>query len=238
MKKLILTLIAALTMLTGFGKELGKNFIDQNYIEVTGNADIEVAPDKIYLKIFLNEKDFKKQNLSEIETNMIQKLIEIGIDVNKNLAIKDFVSSFQSYWILKSDIQLIKEYELLVNDSKTAGRIFLEFKKLGISNITIDRLENSEIDKYELEVKAKAIKNAQEKAKTITNSINQDIGRAILIQEIETYNRGNKTLQGRVAGIRIRGASSFKETSNARETNIDFEKIKLDYNIIVRFELK
>jgi uncharacterized protein len=238
MKKLISTLILTITILTGYGQEIGKNFIDQNYIEVTGHADKEVTPDKIYLKFFINEKDFKNQTLSEVETKMIQKLKEIGIDVDKKLAIKDFVSNFQNYWILKSDIRLIKGYELLVNDAKTAGTVFLEFEKIGISSISIDRLENSEIDKYELEVKVEAMKSAQEKAKALATSINQDIGRAILIQENPNFMRVDNALQGRVAGIQIRGVASLKQSSSVGGANIEFEKIKLEYNIIARFELK
>jgi len=238
MKKLITTLILTITILTGYGQETGKNFIDQNYLEVTGHAEKEVTPDRIYLKFFINEKDFKNQTLSDIEAKMIQKLKEIGIDVDKNLAIKDFVSNFQNYWILKSDIRLIKEYELLVNDAKTAGTVFLEFEKLGISSISIDRLENSEIDKYELEVKVDAMKSAKEKAKAIATSINQDIGRAILIQENPTYLRVENALQGRLAGIQIRGVASLKQSSSVGGANIEFEKIKLEYNIIARFELK
>ncbi len=224
--------------MTGYGQETGKNFIDQNYIEVTGHADNEVVPDKIFLKFFINEKDFKNQTLSEVEAKMIQKLKEIGIDVDKKLAVKDFVSNFQNYWILKPDIRLIKEYELLVNDAKTAGTVFLEFEKIGISSISIDKLENSEIDKYELEVKVKAMKSAQEKAKAIATSINQDIGRAILIQENPNFVRVENAIQGRVAGIQIRGVSSLKKSSSVGGANIEFEKIKLEYNIIARFELK
>lgn len=238
MKKLISTLILTIVILTGYGQETGKNFIDQNYIEVTGHADKEVTPDKIYLKFFINEKDFKNQTLSEVEAKMIQKLKEIGIDVDKNLAIKDFVSNFQNYWILKSDIRLIKEYELLVTDAKITGTVFLEFEKIGISSISIDRLENSQIDKYELELKVEAMKSAQEKAKAIANSINQDIGRAILIQENPNYVRVENALQGRVAGIQIRGVASLKQSSSVGGANIEFEKIKLEYNIIARFELK
>ncbi len=238
MKKLISTLILTIAILTVYGQEAGKNFIDQNYIEVTGHADKEVAPDKIYLKFFINEKDFKNQTLSEVETKMIQKLKEIGIDVDNKLAIKDFVSNFQNYWILKSDIRLIKEYELLVNDAKTAGTVFLEFEKIGISSISIDRLENSEIDKYELEVKVEAMKSAQEKAKAIASSINQYIGRALLIQENPYYMQAANALQGKLAGVQVRGVSSLNKSSGVGGANIEFEKIKLEYNIIARFELK
>lgn len=46
-------------------------------------------------------------------------------------------------------------------------------------------------------------------------------------------------LQGKAAGIMIRGYSNTTiYGSNAAEPDIDFEKIKLEYNIIARFELK
>lgn len=38
-----------------------KNFIDQNYIEVTGTAEMEIVPDEIYLKIVLSER-IKEKN--------------------------------------------------------------------------------------------------------------------------------------------------------------------------------
>jgi len=46
-------------------------------------------------------------------------------------------------------------------------------------------------------------------------------------------------LQGKAAGIMIRGYSNTTiYGSNAPEPDIEFEKIKLEYNIIARFELK
>ena len=157
MKRLVSTVYLAFAILTLFGQGTGKNFIDQNYIEVTGHAEKKVSPDRIYLNILINEKDFKNQSIRDIERKMINRLTEMGVDVEKNLKIKDFASNFKNYWIQKTDIQLMKEYELLLTDANTAGGVFLEFEKLGISNVSIDRLENSEIKRYELEVKIEAM---------------------------------------------------------------------------------
>ena len=83
MKHLILGLflIASLTVFSQNGE---KNFIDQNYIEVTGKAEMDIIPDLIYLNIILSDKDNKnKQSLDEIDKSMISKFTEIGIDINK-----------------------------------------------------------------------------------------------------------------------------------------------------------
>lgn len=238
MKRLISLFLLAFIVLTNSIQGAEKNFIDQNYIEVTGYAEKMVSPDRIFLNIVIDEKDFKNQTLSNIELKMINKLVEIGVDVEKNLKIKDFASNFKNYWIQKTDIQLMKEYELLINDANIAGKIFFEFEKLGISNISIDRLENSMIKEYELEIKIESMKAAQEKAKAIANSINQDIGRAILIQESQNmvYLRVDDSLRGKTAGLQMSVTSANMD--KAVERNIEFEKIKLVYNIIARFELK
>ena len=214
----------------------GKNFIDFNYIEVTGKAEMEIVPDDIYIRILINEKDFKGKSLPEIEKSMYDKLNDLGFDLSKDLALKDLVSNFQYYWFIKADVQLAKEYQLLVHDARTAGKVFIELQKLGISNASISRVENSKITDYRREVKIAAIKAAQEKAKELALAINQDIGRAIYVQEIENPVRA---VAGSNSNIAIRGYSSSNiYGSKAPEPEIEFEKIKLEYNIVARFELK
>jgi hypothetical protein len=216
-----------------------KNFIDQNYIEVTGKSTMEVSPDQIYIKILLNEKEIKGKSLVEAEKLMFTKFNEMGFDLSKDLAIKDLISNFQHYWFVKTDILLSKEYQLLVHDAKTAGKVFMELQKLGISNVSIDKVENSKITEYRKEVKIAAIKAAQEKAKSLAIAINQDIGPAIYIQEVENNLEMINSLSGRVAGIRIRGYSNTAlYEPPAPEPDIEFEKINLDYSIIARFKLK
>lgn len=61
--------------------QIEKNFIDQNYIEVTGRAEKEIVPDLIYLNIRINERDSKtKAPIAQTEKAMLAKLTEIGID--------------------------------------------------------------------------------------------------------------------------------------------------------------
>ena len=219
-------------------QENGKNFIDQNYIEVAGKAEMEIVPDQIFLKIIINEKENKdKLTVEELEQAMVAKIKDIGLDVEKDLAIKDFVSNFQSYWLKKADIITTKEYQLLVDDARTAGQVFQELERIGISNITIDRIDHSEIEKFRQEVKINAIKAAKTKSEYLTASIGQTIGRAIYINEVG--NRMDRSLQRNLSGVSsnivVRAYGRAKETPSYE---IEFEKIKLDYSILVRFELE
>jgi uncharacterized protein len=240
MKHLIIGFLLTISII-GFAQNGDKNFIDQNYIEVTGKAEMEVVPDMIYLKIILSDKDNKnKQSLDEIDKTMISKLKEIGVEVSKDLSIKDFTSNFKSYWISKTDILLTKQYQLIIHDTKTLQKVYFEFQKLGISNVSIDKLDHSKIEQFRKEVKINAIKAAKDKAESLAIAINQTIGKALFIQETDfsTPSLITNALQGSVSGInvRLRGASNYSnDTSNQ---DIEFEKINLVYSILVRFELK
>ncbi len=235
MKKLLFALL--ITPFFTNGQSGNKNFIDQNYIEVTGKSEMELTPDLIYIKILVNEKDNKsKTPLADRENTMISKLKEIGVDVNKDLLIKDISSNFKNYWLAKNEILLAKEYQLLVRDGRTTSKVFIELENIGISNVSIDKIDHSSIQKHRKEVKIDAVKAAKEKGESLANAIGQNIGRAIYIQEIETPmpNYSNRIL--------VRGAASISNSSlygsRAPEPEIDFEKIKLEYSIICRFELK
>lgn len=230
----LLLLTALLFSSLAFAQYGQKNFIDQNFIEVTGKAEMEIAPDRIYIQIQLNEKDFKKESLADKEKEMIKKLEELGVNTSKDLLIKDISSSFKYYLITKDEILLSKEYQVLVRDPKTASNVFIELEKVEISNISIDRLESSNIIEYRRQVKINAINAAKEKAEYLAKAINQDIGRAIYIKEFDN-NFGYKSTQSN--SILIRGNSSLYG-SRAALPEIDFEKIKLEYSILCKFELK
>lgn len=237
MKRLLIGLLLTIS-LTGFAQTGDKNFIDQNYIEVTGKAEMEIVPDMIYLKVILSDKDNKnKQSLEEIDKSMISKLTEIGVDISKDLSIKDFDSNFKLSWISKTDVVLTKQYQLVVHDTKTLQKVYFEFQKFGISNVSIDKFDHSKIEQFRKEVKINAIKAAKDKAEGLTAAINQTIGKALFIQEADYLNPYllSNSLQGRVAGVQIRGNTSSYESS---VSEIEFEKIKLEYAILVRFELK
>ena len=233
MKRLFLAILLSVpVMLSAQGE---KNFIDQNYIEVNGKADLEVVPDMIYINITINEKDNSgKTPLDELERKMKAKLQEQGIDIAKDLSVQDLESNFKFYLLFKPDVMLSKEFQLLVHDAKTAGNVFIELKKLGISNLSIAKLDHSKMEDLKKEVKAKAIKAAKSKAELLTQAIGQNIGRAIHIQEIEYGDYQPMMMNTRMAKASYSATDSTQES----EPSIDFQKIKLSSTIAVTFELK
>jgi uncharacterized protein YggE len=237
MKRLVIGLLLSVSIV-GFAQTGEKNFIDQNYIEVTGKAELEIVPDMIYLKIVLSDKDNKdKLPLPEIEKKVINKLSELDIDVNKDLSLMNFISGLKSDWF-KSNVALKKQYQLIVRNTKTLQKVFFEFQNLGISTVSIEKLDHSNIEQYRKDVKVSAIKAAKEKAEMLAIALNQGIGKAIYVQEMEIIN------QNMSSNVFVRGISSNLKYSanyaNADEmgTDIEFEKIKVEGKFLVRFALE
>jgi len=233
-KQIYLLLFLALGLTTIQAQNGEKNFIDKPYIEVTGKAEMEVIPDQIYLNIVINEKDNKgKMVLAQSEKSMIERLKALGIDTKKDLSVKDMSSNFKNYWLKNSEIMASKEYELLVTSAQTAGRVLQEMEKIGISNVSVSRVDHSQIEQYRRTVKVNAVKVASEKATDMAEAISQKTGKAIYIQEIENNFYAQRNLASNMM-MKVRGT----EMADAESVpDIEFEKIRLEYQVIVKFEL-
>ena len=199
---------------------------------------MELIPDRIEIKIILNEKEGKgKQTLSELEKEMYRVLTDIGIDIEEDLVIKDLASNFQNFLFLNRDIVISKEYLVTVGEAKKAVLVFLDLQDIGISNITISKLDHSEITEYKQKVKVEAIKAARQKAELLASAVDQEIGRALYILEFEQGH--GQTVSSNVL-IRGQGrqVDAYQPGMDESIPGIEFEPIKLRYSILVRFELK
>ncbi|MGN7784196.1 SIMPL domain-containing protein [Niabella sp. 22666] len=225
--KQILTALAFFFSLTAFAQMGEKNFIDKNYIEVTGKAEMEFTPDKIFIQVLLTEKDSKNKNaIPEQEKQMLQKLQSLGIDIKKDVMIKDLASNLKTGFLSK-DVLLSKQYQIIVHDGKTAGLVFLALEEIGISNASIEKLESSKIEEYRQQVKIKAIKAAKDKAALLCESIGQKAGKALYIQEQQIFERPYAMANVMMKQADVAGGAA----------DLNFENLKVEATVMVRFEI-
>jgi uncharacterized protein YggE len=219
----------------GLATAYAQNENQTPYIEVAGKAEKYVAPDEIILSIVINEKDYaKKQSLEELEKDMLKALKNAGIDTKKNLTVVDMSSDFNSRKWRKSDIKLSKAYKLKTLTAKQVMQVLLALDEVGISEVSISQIKCTKIEQYKDEARAEAMRDAKRKAKILTDAIDQPLGKAIYISEYDytparNYNR--TMLQTKASSV----------TENAIVDNdvpdLDFENIKIDCRVNVRFAL-
>ncbi|MEM6686461.1 MAG: SIMPL domain-containing protein [Bacteroidota bacterium] len=212
----------------------GKNFIDQNYIEVTGTAEMLVIPDEIYVSIKLTEKNHKK-TIEEQEQLLLTNLKSLGIDTDKNVSVANFQGNYERYFLKRNGVEKIKTYQLIVNDGATLAKVFLALDRLNITNASIEKVSHSELEKLRRDVKIKSLKVAKEKAVQYAQAIDQEIGKALLIEKQEpnlNYNANTITIRGQGSISNYRQRTILPEI-----TNLTFQKINLTASILTRFEL-
>ena len=101
-----------------------KNFIDQPYIEVSGNADTLVTPNEIYIRIILSEKDTRDRvSIEELEQKMVAALKGLGLDTEKDLTTADMTSNFKTYLLKSKDVIKTKIYTLKATARSFASRM-------------------------------------------------------------------------------------------------------------------
>src|SRR5690606_30161287 len=224
MKKIGLLLTIGLLFLKGYSQE--KNFIDQAYLETTAIVDTLVVPDQIYLSILITEKDTRgRTSVEELENRMNTKLIALGIDTKKQLTLSDVTSNFKNYFLKGTDVLKNKAYTLLVHDAETAGKVIVGLESIEISNVYLSKTEYSKLEELKIELKQKAVLIAKLQAESMLKPLNQNLGKALYISDLNS--NITNLLQGKAAGIQIRGYNSEYKAKEYQPIDIEFEKIKI-----------
>lgn len=235
MKKLGLLAIIALISLKGIAQE--KNFIDQPYLETTAIVDTLVVPDQIYLSILITEKDTRgKTSVEELENRMNTKLIALGINTKTQLTLADVASNFKKYFLKGKDVLKNKAYILLVYDAETAGKVIAGLESVEISNVYLSKTEYSKIDGLKLQLKQKAIAKAKLQAETLLKPLNQNLGKALHISDLDP--NITNVLRGKVSGLKIRGYNSIQSRKEYAPINIEFDKIKIEATVAIKFRIE
>nr|WP_293303429.1 SIMPL domain-containing protein [Allomuricauda sp.] len=231
MKKVIIPIIGLLFSTVIFAQS--KSFLDVPYLETSAQVDTLVTPDKIYLNITIQEKDSKGRNsVEEQENKMAQRLKALGVDLDKQLVIKDLSSNFQKYFLRGKEVLKSKQYSLLVYSGKQAGEVLMALEQLDIANAFLEKTEYSKMDELELELKTRAVKKAKLKANALTKPLGQKVGSALHIADHSQpyYPRYNQAPM-----MEMKAVSA--DMGQAQPLDIDFEKIRVETTVNVKFAL-
>lgn len=231
MKKLLL--VVSITLFTVSAMAQSKNFLDTPYLETSARVDTLVSPDKIYLSITIKEKDSKgRKSVEEQENKMAQSLKSLGIDIEKQLTIKNLASNYKKYFLRSKEVLKSKQYSLLVYDGLTAGKVMAALEDIDIANTYLEKTAYSKMDELELTLKSRAVKKAKLKADALTQPLGQKVGMAIHIVDnsqpyYPRYNQPRMQMK----------AMSMEDTGAPEPLDIGFEQIKVESTVNVKFRI-
>lgn len=207
-------------------------------IEVNGSAEAEVTPDIIYVSISLKEylKDNnskKKVDIDDLERQLQNAVLNAGIS-RENFTVNN-ISSYNNSWEKKKnpDFLVSKQYQIKVTDLNKFNQIMGALDPKAVQYTNIDSYDYSKIESLKKELKVKALQAAKDKAVYLATALDDKVGDAIEVQEINNESYPQPVYR---ANVMMAKASSLAE--DAASPEVDFKKIKLNYQMRVVFELK
>lgn len=234
MKNMIALALLSVFSLSAFSQ----NIDTRRKIEVNGSAEAEVTPDIIYIGMSLKEyfrdsNNKKKVEIEDLERQLQSAVLKAGIP-QENFTINN-ISSYNNWWEKKTpDFLARKQYQIKVTDLTKFNEIMSAINPKGIEYSNIESYDYSKKESLKKELKIKALQEAKAKAEYLITSIGGTLGGALDIQEINNEYYPQPMYKTNMVLLRGDAVSSAESAM----PDIDFKKIKLNYQMRAVFEIK
>lgn len=193
-----------LTILSAFSLHAQQNHTTQNLVTVNGEGIVKVVPDEVVIRSRiehegLNAQTVKKNN-DDVVNDVIKYLRSKGIpeknihtdyvNLNKNYDYNKKSHSYVANQAITIKIDNLEDYEEIMGGLLNAG----------LNRIDGIQFGSSEIEKHKTEARKRAVLDARKKAEEYVSPLNQRLGQALTINELETnyfppMYRMNETMQ-------------------------------------------
>ncbi len=204
----------------------------QNFIEVTGSSEIILTPDIFNILITLDEEDSKGRiSVAKQQEQLIKELAAIGVDVEKQLKLSGINSQFAK----RNEAFSAVSYNLKLTSTETLMASFEIFDRLYISKVYLESYESSKLREAKVSARTAAIKDAQQAAAQMAQSLDQKIGNCFYINDISNDSSAVNYIS------RTALYASATPTNNHQSTVdsalLDAKDIKVIYKVRAKFIL-
>jgi uncharacterized protein len=212
-------------------------------ISVTGSAEMDLIPDEIYVQVDL--KEYRKKNekieLDTIKTYFLNTCKTIGIP-DSAISIASYEGNNYNYWYWRKrkkdpDMFAAISYQIKFSDSKKMDQLIDQLDDEATANFQIVKTSHSHIQEFRKQLKIQAVKAAKDKAFYLTEPINEKLGEAITITEPDDNSVYYYPLN-MLSNISLKEKKISDNTAANDNAAIDFNKIKLKYDVKILFALK
>jgi uncharacterized protein len=230
MRYSILIILFLIGAITTFGQEVFKG---EHFIEVTGSSEMEVEPNEIFLFVRLREfeENRTKVSLEKLDQDFLQAVKAANID-RKNLTIADAGSKLAKIRRKDKDAFREKSYEVKLTSAAELEKFLEKIEPVKVDYLDLTKLDHTDMEKFKIDLKVKALQAAQSKASTLLKSIDAEIGKPIMVRDwdqdpVQPLPQARANVMYKAEGMDM-----------AVEEQIGFRKLKLRAQITAQFEIK
>ena len=209
-------------------------------INVSGSAEMEIVPDEIYVQVSLREYEKKGSGKIDIETikkKFLQLCNNAGIP-DSLISIVSYQGADRLYWLNKKkkvpDMMATISYIIKFNSIQKLDAIVEKLDDEATQAFFIMKTSHSNMDAFRKQLKIQAVKAAKDKAIYLAEAIGEKVGVAVSIHEPAEYSV-MPVYRNAVANVKLRENDQYAD--GAEYTDIDFEKIKLKFEVQAVFAL-
>ena len=205
-----------------------------SYVEVTGYAERNVTPDTFYLNIVITEKDSKgKLSVENQQRDMTAALRKLGIDTENQLTVVNMTSEY----FKKTNSLATAQYRLKLGSAADVRNVYAALGDLGISNISIRSVSHSNIKAIREEVRLEAVRNAQSRAASLAEALEQSIGECFYIRD--WGNDGADEVAVTAYGSMRKAAfTGNADAESVSDEPLEFKPIKVSHRVDTKFILR
>lgn len=239
MKSIFVLIALVMTSVCAFSQQ---TTTPQRTINVSGSSKMEVTPDQIFIQVTLQEYNKRNGDKVDIETIRNQFLAackSIGI-ADSNVTVQSYSGWDNNYWWYRKnkkdnpDMKASVTYEIMVNSVSKMDELVDKMDDAATQNFAISRVWYSKMEEVKKQLKIAAIKAAKDKADYLAAAVGEEVGHAITINDPGEVNVYPQTV--------LYANSVMKDAAYGNSVeppmNVDFKKIKLQFEVNVVFELK
>lgn len=236
MKKTTMAFLTCMFALTTMAQE--KNM--QRTITVTGISAMEIVPDEIYVQVELKEytkKNGDKIEINSIKNNFLAACKSIGL-TDKDVMVQGYQGYDQNYWWNRKnkkqnpDMKASVTYWIKVSKVDMLDALVEKMDDEATQNFFIAKTSYSKMDEIKKDMKIAAVKAAKAKAIYLAEALDTQVGEAI------TINDPNETGDYPRPMMYENTLMKAGADSAAPPMDVDFKKLKLQFEVTVVFALK
>ena len=206
-------------------------------ITVYGNAQQELSPDEVLMRVTFTEYEKIKNSEMELKENEFKRMLTKWKIPQDHVEVIEFNSI---KYVNK--VRIVKVYQVKLTNPGIANSLLLDLHTTGATAVQVAEVKYNNRDSIQLEVTRLAIENARKKASMMVASQGDRLGNTLSIKEF-----GAERLESEYESYTY--ASSFEYRARLNATGavsravsgpeeFTVEKVKIDSKVRVTYQLE